>query len=79
MGFLIFIWNLFVRLISLAGMILMETMVFGLVYLAIVDSHPVIAGFLGFLFIIWIIAEVVLRVVVGGGMNVLKYIIGRFL
>lgn len=79
MGFLIFIWNTLMRIIGLLGFILMEIMIFGLVYYAILDSYPVVANLLGFLFIVWIIAEVVLRVVVGGGVTVLKYLFGRFI
>jgi hypothetical protein len=79
MGFLITIWNLLMRVIGIFGMILMEAMIFGLVYLAIVDQYPVIANLLAIAFVIFIIAEVVLRVVVGGGVGVFKYLFGRFL
>lgn len=79
MGFLITIWNLLMRVIGILGMILMETMVFGFVYYALVDTYPVIANLLAFAFFIYIIAEVILRVVVGGGVGVFKYVIGRFL
>jgi hypothetical protein len=78
MGFLITIWNLLMRAIGILGMILMETMIFGLVYFAIVDTYPVVANLLGFAFVIFIILEVILRVVVGGGVGVFKYLIGRF-
>jgi hypothetical protein len=79
MGFLITIWNLLMRVIGIFGMILMETMIFGLVYFAIVDQYPVIANLLAIAFVIFIIAEVVLRVVVGGGVGVFRYLFGRFL
>jgi hypothetical protein len=78
MGFLITIWNLLMRAIGILGMILMETMIFGLVYFAIVDTYPVVANLLAIAFVIFIISEVILRVVVGGGVNVFKYLIGRF-
>ena len=78
MGFLITIWNLLMRAIGILGMILMETMIFGLVYFAIVDTYPVVANLLAIAFVVFIISEVVLRVVVGGGVNVFKYLIGRF-
>lgn len=78
MGFLITIWNLLMRAIGILGMILMETMIFGLVYFAIVDTYPVVANLLVIAFVIFIISEVILRVVVGGGVNVFKYLIGRF-
>jgi hypothetical protein len=44
MGFLIFIWNTLMRIIGLLGFILMEIMIFGLVYYAILDSYPVVAN-----------------------------------
>ncbi len=66
------------RAIGILGMILMETMIFGLVYFAIVDTYPVVANLLAIAFVIFIISEVVLRVVVGGSVNVFKYLIGRF-
>lgn len=78
MGFLITIWNLLMRAIGILGMILMETMIFGLVYFAIVDTYPVVANLLAIAFVIFIISEVILRVVVGGGVNVFKYLLGRF-
>lgn len=78
MGFLITIWNLLMRAIGILGMILMETMIFGLVYFAIVDTYPVVANFLAIAFIIYIILEVILRVVVGGSVGVFKYLFGRF-
>lgn len=78
MGFLITICNLLMRAIGILGMILMETMIFGLVYFAIVDTYPVVANLLAITFVVFIISEVVLRVVVGGGVNVFKYLIGRF-
>lgn len=78
MGFLITIWNLLMRAIGILGMILMETMIFGLVYFAIVDTYPVVANLLAIAFVIFIISEVILRVVVSGGVNVFKYLIGRF-
>lgn len=67
------------RVIGILGFILMELMIFGLVYFSIVDTYPVAANILGLAFIIWIIAEVILRVVVGGGMTLLKYLFGRFI
>lgn len=79
MGFLILIWNLLMRLIGIFGMILMESMVFGLVYFAIADTYPIAANLLLIGFVIFIILEVILRVVVGGGVGVIKYIFGRFL
>lgn len=79
MGFLITIWNLLMRVIGILGMILMETMVFGFVYYALVDTYPVVANLLALAFFIYIIAEVILRVVVGGGVGVFRYVIGRFL
>lgn len=78
MGFLITIWNLLMRAIGILGMILMETMIFGLVYFAIADTYPVVANLLAIAFVIFIISEAVLRVVVGGSVNVFKYLIGRF-
>jgi hypothetical protein len=66
------------RAIGILGMILMETMIFGLVYFAIVDTYPVVANLLAIAFVIFIISEVILRVVVGGGVNVFKYLLGRF-
>ena len=78
MGFLTTIWNILMRVIGILGMILMETIIFGLVYFAIVDTYPVVANLLAIAFVIFIISEVTLRVVVGGSVNVFKYLIGRF-
>jgi hypothetical protein len=79
MGFLITIWNLLMRIIGILGMILMETMIFGLVYFALIDIYPIVANILAIAFVIYIIIEVILRVVVGGSVSLFKYLFGRFL
>jgi len=78
MGFLIFIWNFCMRVLGIFGMILMETMVFSIVYYGLSINHPVIANFLAIVFIIWILLELILRVFVSGGVTAFKYLIGRF-
>lgn len=78
MGFLVFIWNILMRVVGIFGMILMEAMVFGLIYMAVADRHPFIANILAFVFVIFIIVEVILRIFVGGGVGLFKFLISRF-
>ena len=79
MGFLIFLWNMFVRLVTFFGFILIETAVFTVIYQALSTDHPILAFFLGVIFFIWILVEIILRIFVGTGVSVIKYIFGRFL
>lgn len=78
MGFLIFIWNCFARLVSFSLFIILELFVFGIVFAAVSKSSPAIASLLMIIFVIWVIVEIIIRIFVGTSINIVKYIFGRF-
>lgn len=80
MQFMIFIWNSLMRILGLLGFILLEIIVFYVICESLKDSgYPVISSVLKIIFIIWIIFEIILKIIVGGSVNIFNYLIGRFL
>lgn len=75
MGFLIFLWNMFARLVWFLSFIIFEIIVFSFIVGAVADAGMTgFAALLTFIFVIWIIAEILIRIFVGGGKSVIKYI-----
>lgn len=79
MVFIIFLWNTFVRIVSFSFFILLECVVFFFIYKYLLGVSFILANFLAFIFFIWLIVEVILGIVVGSSVNIIKYILGRFL
>lgn len=78
MNFLFFLWNSFARIINFFFFIFAEILVFSLLVSAITAAGmPILAGFLTFIFIIWIIIDIILKVFVGGGKTLIGYIFNR--
>lgn len=78
MGFLTFIWNLFVRLVTFFGFLAIEITVFAFLYKIVSGAAPVFAGILLVIFVIWIIVEIIIKLFVGTSINIIKYVFGRF-
>lgn len=78
MGFLVFLWNLFVKMVTFIGFLAIEIGIFAFLYKTVSASAPVLAGVLLVVFIIWIIVEIIIRIFVGTSINIIKYIFGRF-
>jgi len=78
MGFLTFIWNFFVRLVTFFGFLAIEITIFAFLYKIVSEAAPVFAGVLLVVFVIWIIVEVIIKLFVGTSINVIKYVFGRF-
>jgi hypothetical protein len=75
MNFLIFLWNSFVRIFSFFAFIVFEIIVFYWIVSAISSGGmPILAGFLAIVFTIWILAEIIIRIFIGGGKNLIKWI-----
>lgn len=74
MGFLIFLWNTFARLIWFLTFLVFEIVVFSFIVGIVADSSPSLAIILTIVFIIWIIAEIAIRIFVGGGKSLIRYI-----
>lgn len=79
MGFLIFLWNCFAKMVRFAGFLFFEIAIFSIIYQALLPDNKFLAVILGLVFTAWIIAEIVLRIVVGGSISVIKYLFGRFI
>ena len=74
MGFLIFLWNMFARLVWFLSFIIFEIIVFSIIVGVVSESSPALASILTVVFIIWIIAEITIRIFVGGGKSLIRWI-----
>ena len=74
MGFLIFLWNMFARLVWFLSFIIFEIIVFSIIVGVVSESSPALASILTVVFIIWIIAEIAIRIFVGGGKSLIRWI-----
>jgi hypothetical protein len=76
MNFLIFLWNSFARLFWFLSFIVFEVIVFRWLICEIDKAGlPGLSLILSIIFVIWIVAEIILRIVVGGGTNLIKWIL----
>jgi hypothetical protein len=74
MGFLIFLWNTFARLVWFLTFLVFEIVVFSFIVGAVADSSPALATILTMVFTVWIIAEIAIRIFVGGGKSLIRWI-----
>jgi len=75
MGFLIFLWNTFARLVWFFSFIIFEVIVFSFIVNMVSDAGmPGLAKLLTFVFIIWIIAEILIKILIGGGKSLIRWI-----
>lgn len=74
MGFLIFLWNAFARLVWFLTFIVFEIVVFSFIVGVVAEVSPVLAGVLTVVFTLWIIAEILIRIFVGGGKSLWRWI-----
>lgn len=75
MNFLIFLWNIFARLVSFVIFIALEIFVFSIIVKALKEAGmPFLASILTIVFVIWIIIDIIIRIFIGGGKNLIKYI-----
>jgi len=74
MGFLIFLWNTFARLVWFLSFIIFEIIVFSFIVDIVADSSPALAGILTIVFTIWIIAEIAIRIFVVGSKSLIRWI-----
>jgi hypothetical protein len=75
----IFLWNLFARTVGFLTYVVFESILYYIFRSVIVDY---IGGFIylfDIAFVLWILIELVIRIVSGGTINLFKWIIGRFL
>lgn len=74
MGFLIFLWNTFARLIWFITFLVIEIIVFNFIVKLVANSSLILASILTVVFTIWIITEISLKIIVGGSKSLLRYI-----
>lgn len=72
MNFLVFLWNIFARIVRFFGYIFMEIVVF---YLVCCIFPPFI--YLTPIFIIWLIVDIIFTIAVGGTSNLIKWILSK--
>jgi hypothetical protein len=76
MGFIIFIWNTFVRILSFFSLIIVEVFIFSLIYKEMIKlDMNILAGFLAIVFTIWIIADIIIKIFIGGSKSIIRYLI----
>lgn len=75
----IFLWNLFSKSVGFLTYVVFEYILYYIFRSTIVDY---IGGFIylfDIAFVLWILIELVIRIVSGGTINLFKWVIGRFL
>lgn len=78
MGFIAFLWNAFVRIVSFFLIIAVEIIIFGMIVTALSAAGlAIIAAPLTVLFTIWIIIDIILKIFIGGGKTIFHYIFKR--
>lgn len=73
------IWNICMRILYFIGAVLFEGFIYYIFREAMINNN--IGGFIyifDIAFVIWVIAEAVVRIISGGSSNIFKWAIGRF-
>jgi hypothetical protein len=65
---------MFARLVWFLSFIIFEIIVFSIIVGVVSESSPALASILTVVFIIWIIAEITIRIFVGGGKSLIRWI-----
>jgi len=74
MNFLIFLWNMFARMVWFISFIVFEIIVFSFIVGAVSSVSPWLGGVLTFIFTLWILVEIAIRIFVGGGKSLIRWI-----
>lgn len=76
MGFLIFLWNWFARMVWFVTFLTIEIGVFWIIYQVLQGAGlPIIANIMAIVFVLWLIVEILMRIFVGGFKNLIGYIL----
>ena len=76
MNFLIFLWNIFARIVGFIVFISFEIFIFSIIIKVLNESGlPAIANILTFVFVIWIIIDIILKIFVGGAKSLIRTIL----
>lgn len=76
MNFLFLIINFIYRIFILFWYILAEIVIFSIIYKAMIDNGmPILAEILGFIFIFWLIADLIITIFIKTGKSFINYLI----
>lgn len=80
MGFLSFLFNTIYKIFSILGFIIMELLVFSIIYYVVNDmGYTKTAYILSIVFIIWLVIDVIIRIIGTTFTSLYDFLIGRFL
>lgn len=75
MRFLAFIFNSIFKIISFFSLVVVEVVLFSLIYKALINQGmSEFAGYLFYVFLAWIIIDIILRIFLGTGKSIIRYI-----
>lgn len=80
MGFLSFLFNTIYKIFSILGYIIMELLVFSIIFYVVNDmGYTKTAYILSIVFIIWLVIDVIIRIIGTTFTSLYDFLIGRFL
>lgn len=80
MGFLSFLFNTIYKIFSILGYIIMELLIFSIIFYVVNDmGYTKTAYILSIVFIIWLVIDVIIRIIGTTFTSLYDFLIGRFL
>ena len=80
MGFLSFLFNTIYKIFSILGYIIIELLIFSIIYYVVNDmGYTKTAYILSIVFIIWLVIDVIIRIIGTTFTSLYDFLIGRFL
>lgn len=80
MGFLSFLFNTIYKIFSILGLIIMELLFFSIIFYVVNDmGYTKTAYILSIVFIIWLVIDVIIRIIGTTFTSLYDFLIGRFL
>lgn len=77
MNFIKFILNIISTVVSAFFIVMAEIVIFFMIYKNLVETNPVVAKFLGIIFIIWVAVDLFLNLFVHGVKGIVHFIFKR--
>ena len=80
MGFLSFLFNTIYKIFSILGYIIIELLIFSIIFYVVNDmGYTKTAYILSIVFIIWLVIDVIIRIIGTTFTSLYDFLIGRFL
>ena len=73
------LWNFFAKVVWFISAVVFEGFLYYIFREVMVDHIPTLIYLFDLSFVIWVIAEAVVRLVSGGSVTLFKWLIGRFI